>query len=427
MSRTGRFVTAIRDDARRFVEQLGGADIVVGIPCFCSEESLEYVIRVIATGLDQYCADRRALIIVADGGSTDDTREVARSVNLQSFNIELLVTIYRGIPGKGSAVRAIFEVAHYLRSSALAIYDSDLRSIKPDWVRRLLLPVEDGYDFVAPSYNRFKYDGTITNTIAYNLVRSLYGVNIRQPIGGDFAFSRAFVSHCLNQDVWDTDIAKFGIDIWLTITAVTGDFQLCQSRLGAKIHGQKDPAADLGPMFRQVVGTIYSLVNHDLAFLQVVDATVSPPTFGEFIPEEPESFRVDPGPLIDYFRIGYRNFGSIWEGILEADDFKVVKSLVHCRSTKRLQLPTDVWVRVVYRYADYFGRIERQRIKVLDTLIPLYHAKVATLVLSLEGKTQTEAESFYEQQAMEFERMRAYFLDLVRERRSLASPAEPQP
>ncbi|MGW8161718.1 MAG: cell wall biosynthesis glycosyltransferase, partial [Desulfobulbales bacterium] len=71
MSRTGRFSTALRDYARRQIERLGTADIVVGIPAYYSDESLDHVIRVVAEGLDQYYPDRKALIIVADGGSTD--------------------------------------------------------------------------------------------------------------------------------------------------------------------------------------------------------------------------------------------------------------------------------------------------------------------------------------------------------------------
>ena len=45
----------------------------------------------------------------------------------------------------------------------------------------------------------------------------------------------------------------------MTTTALTGGFAVCQTRLGAKIHDPKDPGADLGPMFSQVVGTLLRL------------------------------------------------------------------------------------------------------------------------------------------------------------------------
>ena len=47
----------------------------------------------------------------------------------------------------------------------------------------------------------------------------------------------------------------------MTTTAITGGFAVCQTRLGAKVHDPKDPGADLGPMFRQVVGTILRLAD----------------------------------------------------------------------------------------------------------------------------------------------------------------------
>jgi glycosyltransferase involved in cell wall biosynthesis len=414
MSHTGRFSTAMRDYARRQVENLGRADIVVGIPSYYSDESLAHVIQMVAEGLDHFYPEKKSLIIVADGGSTDDTREVAQSVDNHYFNIDVLVTIYRGIPGKGSAFRVIFEAAKYLRASAVALFDSDLKSIKPGWVRNTLDPVLNGYDFVAPDYSRYKFDGTITNTIAYNLTRALYGVNIRQPIGGDFGMSNAMVNHCLNQEVWDTDIAKFGVDIWLTITAITGGFRICQAKLGAKIHGEKDPAADLGHMFREVVGTIFTLLGKNQTYLEGVKETITTPIFGESIGEDPEPFEVNLEPLVEYFRIGYKNFGSVWENIIEVEDYNTIKKLARSRSLKKFNLPTETWVRIVYRYAEYFFRAERQRFKVLDTLIPLYNARVASLIMILREKSQAEAEEYYDGQAKVFESMRGYLIDLLK-------------
>ena len=114
---------------------------------------------------------------------------------------------------------------------------------------------------MAPLYARYKYDGTITNTVTYPLTRALYGHRIRQPIGGDFGVSGDLVRHYLELDDWTEDISKFGIDIWMTTSALAGGFAVCQTRLGAKIHDPKDPGSDLGPMFRQVVGTILRLAD----------------------------------------------------------------------------------------------------------------------------------------------------------------------
>ena len=132
----------------------------------------------------------------------------------------------------------------------------------PEWIELLAGPIQKGgFDFVAPLYSRYKYDGTITNTVTYPMTRALYGLRIRQPIGGDFGVSGDLVRHYLEQDDWDADVSKFGIDIWMTTKAITGGFAVCQTRLGAKVHDPKDPGADLGPMFCQVVGTLLRLTD----------------------------------------------------------------------------------------------------------------------------------------------------------------------
>ena len=100
-----------------------------------------------------------------------------------------------GVGGKGAALRTIFEIADALEVQALVVVDSDLRSIVPEWIELLAGPIlKGGYDFVAPLYARYKYDGTITNTVTYPLTRALYGHRIRQPIGGDFGVSGDLVT-----------------------------------------------------------------------------------------------------------------------------------------------------------------------------------------------------------------------------------------
>jgi len=164
-----------------------------------------------------------------------------------------------------------------------------LRSITPEWIYRLAKPIEEGYDFVAPLYIRHKWDGTITNNIAYPMTVSLYGKNIRQPIGGDFGVGRKLMEVYLeDEDVWKTHVARFGVDIFLTTTAIARGFRIIQAALGMKIHDPKDPAASLGPMFNQVVGTLFMLMEKYEAIWRDVKTIEPVPVFGELKKGEPE-------------------------------------------------------------------------------------------------------------------------------------------
>ncbi|MGH2738854.1 MAG: glycosyltransferase, partial [Actinomycetota bacterium] len=253
--------------ALRRLDEIGEADVLVGIPCFDNEATIDGVVTAIEAGLRKYFPDLRAVICVSDGGSSDRTREVALRAGVGDRADELLVPRdspvperlvfeYRGPPGKGSAIRSIVEAAGRLGVQACALIDADLRSITPAWLDRLLGPiVHHGFGFVTPVYARHKHDGTITNSLAFPVTTALYGARIRQPIGGEFGLSGELAAHLAARDVWDTDVARFGIDIWMTTTAVVEGYRICQAILGAKLHDPKDPGKDLGPMFRQVVGS----------------------------------------------------------------------------------------------------------------------------------------------------------------------------
>lgn len=408
-----RFSTALRENTRKEIENLGYADIVIGIPSYFNQNTIAYVIEQAAKGLDRYFPDKKSLIFVSDGGSTDDTREAAKAIDISKYNITKIVGIYRGIPGKGSALRAVFEAAEFLKAKIIITFDSDLRSITPEWVKNLAECIVSGYDFAAPYYKRWKYDGTITNTIAYNLTRALYGKKIRQPIGGDFAFSYKLVKDFLDKEVWESEIAKFGIDIFMTTTAIVDGYKICQARLGAKIHNEKNPSLDLSGMYREVVGTIFSLMEKKPYedYWKRVKKSENVEILGDEIGIDPEPFEIDIDDLIEYFKIGYNNFGPIWKNILEEGDFKVIEKLFKEKKEEFI-MPIETWVRIVYRYAAYFRSTPRQEFKVLNTMIPLYQAKVASIVNELKDKKAEEAEKYYDYQAQIFEDMKSYLIKI---------------
>ena len=281
----------LTDQVRQQLYAAGPADIVVGIPSYNNARTISHVVQAAQAGLLKYFPDRRALIVNSDGGSKDGTREVVLGTTMDTrtlllvqhplYPVHRLATPYQGLPGKGSAFRTIFRVVELLQARACAVVDADLRSITPEWIDLLLRPVLDlEYDYVAPYYKRHKYDGTITNSIVYPLTRALYGGRVRQPIGGEFGMSSRLARHFLTRDVWHTDVARYGIDIWMTTTALAEDFKVCQSYLGAKIHDAKDPGSDLSAMLVQVVGSVFSLMETYAGVWSGLDGSRPTPLLG---------------------------------------------------------------------------------------------------------------------------------------------------
>ena len=253
--------SALDQGLRDGIARVRTADLLVGIPSFRNAATIGHVAATAAKGLKDNFPDAKVVLVNADGGSEDGTSE---QVIASATGIPVITGRYVGPPGKGSAFRAIFEAADLLDVRACAVVDSDLRSITPEWIARLLGPIARGEaDYVAPLYARHKHDGTITNNVAYPLTRALYGLRIRQPIGGEFGFHADLARAYLAQPVWESDVARFGIDIFMTTTAITRHARILQAFLGAKIHDPKDPSADLGPMFVQVVGTLFRMASEN--------------------------------------------------------------------------------------------------------------------------------------------------------------------
>lgn len=409
-----KFHTALRPWANRRLEKIDQVDIVVGIPCFNNDSTLEHVIDMASEGIAKHYKDLQGLIIISDGGSTDDSREIARDKTVHPF-IEKIVTIYRGIPGKGSALRMIFESASLLKAKVCLLFDSDLRSITPEWVKALADPVlNHGHDFVAPVYTRYKYDATITNNIAYNLTRALYGKRVRQPIGGDFGLSRSMIKCYFNygEDIWMTEIAKFGIDIWMTTSAILEDVSICQAHLGTKVHDVKDPLENLGPMFRQVVFPLFQLMEDYSGKWRKIRKSIPIPMYGTAIQKEPEAFEVDLPGMIENFKGGFKNLSVLWEKIINPQSFAAIKSLFKKRKAENFLMPTEDWAKIVYDFASAFHQWKRDRGKLVEIMRPLYYARVASFINRTKDMNHNQAEEIIEQQAQIFEELKPYLLKI---------------
>ena len=404
--------SALRSITRELLGRIERADLVIGVPSFNNGETVGAVVETAAAGLTEHFPELRGCVVIADGGSTvDDSREVALAA-IRRLNAHGVVGIYRGLSGKGSAVRMILEAAGLLGARAVALLDADLRSSTPMWIHRLLCPVvREGFGFVAPLYNRFKYDGTITNNVTYNMLRCLYGKRVRQPIGGEFALSGGLAEILRAQPVWESDVARFGVDIWLTIQALMRGARICQTRLGVKVHDAKDPASSLEPMFRQVVGTLFTLMEEtDACWMSIVGSDVIP-SFGEPVEEEPEAFPIDFEKLVENFFVSWETLKGAWQGILLADTYADLE--IHAATGRAaFDLPTDLWVRILFEFAATFHHRSTARRQVIEVLSPLYFARVASFINRTRELSNAEAEAVVEEQARVFELRKPDLVDL---------------
>ena len=403
-------------DTRLAVEKLGEADIVIGIPSYNNARTIGHVVQAVSAGLARHFADARSIIINSDGGSKDGTPQAVLEAQLETDQLLLvrhplhpvhrLTTPYHGLPGKGSAFRTIFRAAQQLKAKACAVVDADLRSITPDWIDLLVRPVlQNNFDYVAPYYRRHKYDGTITNSIVYPLTRALYGTRVRQPIGGEFGLSARLTDRLLSKNVWETDVARYGVDIWMTTTALAEGFRACQVFLGAKIHDPKDPGADLSAMLAQVVGSLFGLMEEYEKTWKSVRGSVPAPLFGFRYAVGLEPVRVNPERMVAAFQQGCRDLEPVYTSFLRPELVGELKRLAN-GAVASLQVEDALWVQLAHEFAVAFHRRKLDREHLLQSLTPLYLGWVAAFVLRTQEASDDEAERHIENLCRAFEQLK---------------------
>ncbi|MCK4388890.1 MAG: cell wall biosynthesis glycosyltransferase [Desulfobacterales bacterium] len=380
------------------------ADLIVGIPSYNEAELISFPTQIASEGLIKYFGDKNSVIINCDNNSPDGTREAFMNTSTEVPKIYLSTP--RGVKGKGNNFKNLFQKSCDLGAEAIIVLDADLKSATPRWIKNLGQPLFEGFGFVAPLYVRHKFDGTITNNIAYPITRSIYGRRVRQPIGGDFGFCGKLAEIYLRQENWTPAVAQFGIDIWMTTMAMCHDIPICQSFMGRpKIHKPKDPGESLGPMFLQVVGTIFDMMTKEVRFWK--DVRWSKPTaifgFGLGEIEMPPPVDVKVERLYDKFQAGFAKHDDLWKGILSTNVYKKV-SEVRTLGFADFEFPGNLWADILVDFAVAYKKGAYDKERIMECLIPLYYGRTGSFVIELEPMTIQQAEEVIEDQCIVFER-----------------------
>ena len=386
------------------------AEIIVGIPSYNEADSISYPTDVASRGLIDYFPNKKSVIINVDNNSPDGTRDAF--MNTPTRVPKVYISTPEGVKGKGNNFRNLFEAAVELRAKAVVVVDADLKSITPHWIQYLGEPLFSDFDYVAPIYVRHKYDGSITNHIAYPLLRTLFGLRVRQPIGGDFGFTGRMASAFLSEKLWNDRIANFGIDIWMTSIAIARRFKVCQTFLGSpKSHRAKDPAKHLGPMFSQAVMTLFDLMV-DFEYIWK-DTTESSPSsifgFGLGVEEKPPVVNVDTDALYTSFISGFQQYEEVWKKIIPQPEFIEI-SKTKKMIKKKFYYSSDLWARILFSFAIVYRNNEIPREQLIEAMIPFYHSRILSCVNKTNHMGIKECEEYFEGINRVFENEKYYLI-----------------
>lgn len=390
---------------------MGRKDIVVGIPSFNEEATIIHVLSVVSMGLQQFYSEYKSLIVVADGGSTDRTMRLAEEFRVDS-NIEKKVVKAPKNKGKGSTIKKIMQISKKANADMLAIMDSDLISIKPNWVDYLLRPISFGLaDYTWSRYLRDKHDGGITKLLTYPMITTLWGTEIRQPMGGEVGLSSEMVDKCLEHPSFPDD---FGIDTFLTMVALANDFKIQGGIMDPKFHESTskyvEPKKHLLSMFNQVAKALFDLMvyyeedwkkSHALSFYKAMK------------PRKLDRYK---GPLPTPVSIDRAAFWDAANDIVEGKKRLLKKitggyydELIGIIEHKK-HLDGDIWAETVVRASAHYKKTKD--FKIVELLGGIWLGRYASFVDSTRDMNLNVAELDVHKQMLYFLDKRELLLEL---------------
>jgi hypothetical protein len=414
----GNFLT---DDFLRELINVGEVDILVGLPTHNNAKTVDSIVHTIRNGILSGFPRERTVIINADGGSRDGTRELITGLSINdarpASSVYALRTLhaisikYASTPHSGVALRTILAAAELLRAKACIVISPEAERITPEWISNLLRPVYyDGFDLVFPTYRRHKFDGLLMTNLLYPMVRALYGVRIRESYMSEFGFSGRLGSQFLGQNRWNDGIGENGIELRFTLAAVTGGFRICQSFLGKKDPGERR-IADLVPTLRQSVGVLFSALEPDFQVWSTVSGSQDVPTTGSDVELLLDPLRVNRKRLREMFVTGVSELKSVFQSILSASTLAELNRIAGL-SEEELRYPAELWVRTVYEFAAAHRKSVINRDHIIQALAPLFRGRVFTFVVENRNSSANEVANNIEGLCLEFERLKPYLLEM---------------
>lgn len=386
-----------------------GIEFIVAIPSYMEADTISFVTKQVDLGLTKYYGNLKSIILNVDNNSEDDTKGAFLSTNTKIP--KHYITTPEGVKGKGNNFLNFLKFAksHAATLKVALTVDADLRSITPEWVKYLGEPILKGYDYTLPLYSRHQFDGTITNHICYPLFYGLLGEHLRQPIGGEFSFSPALMNHWLKQK-WDPHARQYGVDVFMALHAIFGNFKICETGLGAKIH--KASAPKLGPMFTQVITTLFDLLlSRESSWMSI--PVIKPKPKKRFGLQElglPQELKIDMRELKDKLRKEYYPREKLLKRILSD----------YASSNLAIMFEHDVynidilmWTQLVYQLLfSYRNGSLKARKDIVEALKPLYFTRSVTFDYITWRYTPKYVEEALLEQAKAFAAQKPYYSGL---------------
>lgn len=418
--------TFLSDEFVRQLVSAGETDLLIGISSHNNARTIGGVVQAaerIAAGTFRR---ERVVIVNADGGSTDGTRDVVLSVPAagngnsretgQLRTLHRISTSYANSPSSGRALHTILAAVELLRAKACAVVSGAAENMDSSSIERLLKPVyQERYDYAAPLYSRSKFDGLLARTLLYPLNRALYGYRLRELHAGEYAFSGRLASHYLSSVAWSDEVALQGAEVRMAVTAETSGFRLCQTFLGPR--PVLNPGPDPVTAIRNTVGALFRCMENTESSWIGRTGSQDIHSFGPVNELSEMEVAVDTETALDRYRKGVKELADILSMILQKQTYSEIQRTADMGDTQ-FRIGDELWVKTVYEFAAACHHAVLNRDHVIQSLVPIYRGWVASLLILHAHSGPEEMEAATERLCLEFENQKPYLEELwkIRER-----------
>ena len=385
--------SSLSDALLRQLMAVGQVDILVGLPTLNNAATVVDVVRAIHVCFTRDFPRLRTVMINSDGGSTDGTPDLVRAASFTEADVvqtshslrtlHRVVAPYHGLPGKHTALRTVFAAVELTQAKVLVVIDPSGPATVAERVTDLITPIaRNEIDFLAPRYLRHPRDGVLITQLVRPMVRALYGVGLDEPLGAEFSCSGRFASHCLDQDIWSHEVARFAIDLWLRTEAMADGFTLGQ------IWRPQTTAAGTRTTLREtiqqvVLSLIESLRTHESYWL-AANGVTQLRTWGDHPPEMPDAPSWDYQSLAEQAGHDLVQIKPLLKDVLQQE---VLARVLDDTSGPSFHLDDELWVATVYAIAAVARRGSISVEHLAGIFVPLYMWRAAAFM------AQTAAES----------------------------------
>ena len=316
----------------------------------------------------------------------------------------LIVLPAQGSLSRGRTLRRLFEVA--LERGARGVAAIDGTAAVTPWIANLARPLVDGVrlrraSLPPPSLRRRAHQehraARVQGVLASGSSSRWRGVRLLATAAGA----------CSHRQ-WPGDNDQTQIDLWLTTTAVSGGFKVCEGLVGSRRRGSRDEAQDLSGTIAQIVGGLFNEPSA-AAVWHRVRGSAAVPAFGTAPIDPLEAPAVNPSNLLESFRLGYRELSGVWAEILPPATILEFRRLA-AAPPESFRMDDRLWARTIYDFALGHRLRVIARDHLLRSLTPLYLGWLTSFILAGRDEPKSAIEARLERTGQAFEDEKPYLI-----------------